>query len=1720
MPGVYPSSYDPYLWFIFGYGEINYSWLQFRPSGSQTGSQWLAIKQTGGIRTGELPAVDLGPNEVGTGGDHRLEDRVTFDVAGTQRVMLRDVEYVDSTLLTETHLRHAGHFGFTTDGSLESIHADVGNHALNFTTAIKDSSLFLGDGFDVVRLEDQLDVRGEQYWSLIRRDGNMLDAYSLLTGRRVRMEDGLESLNGEAGNRNFGEIEQVIARFSDPDDPDYPEKTFVPGGPDIPDPGDQGLTSNIDLRSDGEAHSDSFNLAYFNFIRYTSDNVWVGEATIHNGTIYSTPSDRTVDADKNVYLKSGYNHDAPVLSGQLSVIGQSRNGTHDLIVAEQANAIDGKLRVYTFNVQSGLYNEFNQVFLGGSGADGISKAGIVGTNPSDRVALYGFGGNDVLTAGSGKDYIFGGQSIFNLVPGIVGAGNQVTGGIGADYFGVGNTNSAGAVTGDNRIVVAVGSGVAWEYSVGGGPWTAGAVANWAGGVDASFVRPATSFQVREIVSGRELGWFHQGYGTDVIMDWNAQQDTLVVLSNGVAVINGLRNGAATESLTAANMIDLRDYAAIATSDQDFDGARGGDNWDSTQTLADIYANQGTRDANSITNELDRTVVNNGLIVARGLDGADTLYGSSGNDWLYGNKASNRYFISQGGNDRVFIDQFEGGLSRHYVSGFTNSLTPASADLVMLNKRVIDAFYSAGASRTTLTQNVNADYIKAQAYSAGINYLHDSFYNPSYTASNTTHNSADGAAFWQGMSGADGTSSAIGLGMAVAGRAMFAIPFVGPAIGAAMIAASTPIYGLGFKINESQAHRNAEYGGNVGGYLNVLSDGINGGNGVLLQPDTTVGVDDTNIKFLDFFEYSNPGDGYLPVIEFTAHSGQGIYGFFALHSDDETFVYVVASRDNMVENSEAFLVAEINGRLTAADFGIYDGNYDIYNYGTVPEVVLRDPLISSITDSAPTPDPGHADGRIDGAVNPIVITGTISGTVTTGSYLKLYDGSTLIYDGSAPGTTPSVTSTFVGTNFSMTDSRDLGTTVRNTTNNAPSGANTTGDDTFLLTDERVVYTIELIDGETGVPTRVSSRDITISGGNAVIDGGDGDDILMLTETSGFINGAADNKLIGMESVVLSGTATGTPPTATALSLDLSNQSDGFKIFSSSAGDSIVGSTGNDTIYGVGGSDSIVAGNGADVVVYSTDYAVISTTDPVNNTETSTVTNTINSTASALLAADLTVDGGDGVDTLEFNTDRVDSGVVQFAPAFELADSDFAKAIRFESIALNGTGAQTVTLSTNANTTFASGVTVTVASAAVSLDLDASAAAWTRAVHVTGTNNTDTIIGGSANDTVYGDGGNDSIVGGSGNDSLDGGTGDDTINGGSGNDSLTGNDGNDSLVGDDGNDTISGGAGNDTLIGGAGADNLTGGSGTNTYVFNAGDVASGETVTFTSGTSGATEIFRVDSTTDFTSLNAGTSQLSGLDEVALQNTNATFTAAQISGLTLSVTDIAGGAIGTFIVKGTNDPDTINLTGVTVTNARVSVEGGNGGDTITWDSSIGAILVNGGDGNDAIDEGGSASSLADTLYGGGGDDTIHGGDGNDRIYGDSGNDLLVGEQGNDTITGGSGADVFRLENVNSSGVDWITDFVWGEDRFDVPFDVNFLFDERGSINNVNAAAARNTDADNSWDAVLFRENSKDYMLITIDESGQGTNTYNPETDILVEITGSAGTPPSFTLSYDPFI
>jgi Ca2+-binding RTX toxin-like protein len=82
---------------------------------------------------------------------------------------------------------------------------------------------------------------------------------------------------------------------------------------------------------------------------------------------------------------------------------------------------------------------------------------------------------------------------------------------------------------------------------------------------------------------------------------------------------------------------------------------------------------------------------------------------------------------------------------------------------------------------------------------------------------------------------------------------------------------------------------------------------------------------------------------------------------------------------------------------------------------------------------------------------------------------------------------------------------------------------------------------------------------------------------------------------------------------------------------------------------------------------------------------------------------------------------------------------------------------------------------------------------------------------------------------------------------------------------------------------------------------------------------------------------------------------------------------------------------------------------------------IVVNAGDGNDAVDA--SALLAADygtlQINGGDGDDLLTGGADNDDLNGDGGDDRLVGGKGNDTVAGGLGNDSMVWNNGDNTDV-----------------------------------------------------------------------------------------------------
>ena len=313
----------------------------------------------------------------------------------------------------------------------------------------------------------------------------------------------------------------------------------------------------------------------------------------------------------------------------------------------------------------------------------------------------------------------------------------------------------------------------------------------------------------------------------------------------------------------------------------------------------------------------------------------------------------------------------------------------------------------------------------------------------------------------------------------------------------------------------------------------------------------------------------------------------------MHSSTETFVYLVASRDNLVTDSEAIQIAQIEGNLTAADFAIYDGRVDIYNQAVEDPIVIVEPTIVTLGDDTIVDVLTLDPKRFDDVDNPLKLTMTVPGNVV-GANIMIYDGTSIVYNGTngtytsaASGNNPGgdvkmTSSTYNAgtTTFEFSDERVLGTraiqTDENELNDAVNG------NQFQLADTIVNYTVAFADPTTGIETYDATGGVEVAGGNATIDGQAGDDILFVSETSSFLNNAHDNQLVSIESIAVTGGS----------NIDLSNQSEGFSISGSGAADTIVGGAGANYIVGGGGNDSLVGASNNDTFVGFTGTDTIS------------------------------------------------------------------------------------------------------------------------------------------------------------------------------------------------------------------------------------------------------------------------------------------------------------------------------------------------------------------------------------------------------------------------------------------------------------------------------------------------------------------------------------------------
>ena len=193
--------------------------------------------------------------------------------------------------------------------------------------------------------------------------------------------------------------------------------------------------------------------------------------------------------------------------------------------------------------------------------------------------------------------------------------------------------------------------------------------------------------------------------------------------------------------------------------------------------------------------------------------------------------------------------------------------------------------------------------------------------------------------------------------------------------------------------------------------------------------------------------------------------------------------------------------------------------------------------------------------------------------------------------------------------------------------------------------------------------------------------------------------------------------------------------------------------------------------------------------------------------------------------------------------------------------------------------------------------------------------------------------------------------------------------------------------------AGADTLNGGSDSDTYLFAAGDVVSGESIADTGA--------------------------SGTDTISVSGTN-DFTLATMSGI--EALKFTAGATTTF--NSNQLPTNLAVTGSAGTNNIIVNMSAAGTFTIagwsfaSWTAGIDTVTINGTSGADTI----TGGSGAETITGGGGADIINGGDGADTITGGLGADTIIiaaasdfasGETINGTVEQGT-IDTLRLDDA----------------------------------------------------------------------------------------------------------
>lgn len=404
------------------------------------------------------------------------------------------------------------------------------------------------------------------------------------------------------------------------------------------------------------------------------------------------------------------------------------------------------------------------------------------------------------------------------------------------------------------------------------------------------------------------------------------------------------------------------------------------------------------------------------------------------------------------------------------------------------------------------------------------------------------------------------------------------------------------------------------------------------------------------------------------------------------------------------------------------------------------------------------------------------------------------------------------------------------------------------------------------------------------------------------------------VIELATLIITGTANGDGLTLSSVvtEMEIDGAGGDDTISTGSVDDTIIGGEGNDSISGNGGNDSLLGGNGLDTLNGGTGNDTLDGGAGVDDL------NGDGGDDSIRTAAGDVANGGTGNDTIwvngtgTYDGDEDDDRFLVFSAAAgtsiigDLGTDTLAAQFVIDITGASISGVENLALDSLALTLSASqlvGFTTIVADGSattgvLTLSGGSNFAATTvtelQALTVNGSNDAESLFFGTSgavvtNITYDGNQGNDTVTTGSGNDSLIGNLGDDVLSGGAGNDTLDG--GND-------NDSLSGGSGNDLLLGDdAGIDTLTGGIGNDTIRMGEDDVVDAgdddDTIEVFGSlfgpmtVEGGLGIDRLDP--QFAIVFGSSVVFSGIEELALDASQLTLTAAQLNSFETIVSDV---------------------------------------------------------------------------------------------------------------------------------------------------------------------------------------------------------------------------------------